>query len=354
MCWTSCTSFALAQENLTMIDLLEIRDAKPQLSGRRDMSGLTVKQILAGIVVELFRVCRNALRIAFPDGWRSLLTPFFLNGLQFNGVHRHGICSYQEEPRWIDELLGLRQRSSMPDLAGAIHDVQNSFRAQGFYRTHDADERIGEGVGRLMGTSHVIKRAVTKVFQTTRDSGGRVVLHGGNVDDLGEFLGDQTRHIRPRLPLPKKTCLAIDVCIVPGGVQLAVLDADNIYSRRKQSLVAADVHFVSVAVKNDDVARRNASGLQSLDDLSNDLRRGAASRRARGIDLDSDHIRRCNEFGPGSPAGRLAREFLHSPFEHLTDNGLRHAIAHDGATIGKFDDSAGEQPRHAEGRWLAP
>jgi len=54
-----------------MIDLLEIRDAKPQLSGRRDMSGLTVKQILAGIVVELFPVCRNALRIAFPDGWRS-------------------------------------------------------------------------------------------------------------------------------------------------------------------------------------------------------------------------------------------------------------------------------------------
>src|SRR5271157_2527873 len=127
MCRTSCLSFPLAEGNLTMIDPLEVRDAKPQFSRRRDMAGLTVKQILARIVVELFPVCRDARRIAFPDGRRPLLTPLLLNGLQLNGVHRHGICSYQEESRRINELLDLCQRSSMPDLAGAIHDVQDSF-----------------------------------------------------------------------------------------------------------------------------------------------------------------------------------------------------------------------------------
>src|SRR5882672_670053 len=105
--------------------------------------------------------------------------------------------------------------------------------------------------------------------------------------------------IYDRVPLPKKTYLAIHTRVVARSIQLALLNPDNADSRRQVRLVTANIYFISVAVKNKDIPCRNAGGLQPFYDFSYDLRRRTTSRRARRINLDSNHIRGHNEFSPG-------------------------------------------------------
>ena len=111
-------------------------------------------------------------------------------------------------------------------------------------------------------------------------------------------MGDNTGHVGTGFPLAKKIGLAIDVGIVARGVNKSVLNTDDPNSRRKQRLIAAYVNLVCLAVVHNDVADRNSDGLHPADNLPDDLRRRAAGRSSRGIDLDSDYVRRLNKPGP--------------------------------------------------------
>src|ERR1700722_1278319 len=102
-----------------------------------------------------------------------------------------------------------------------------------------------------MRARHIIEGAVAQILQAAGDSGGRMVLHGGDIDDLGESVSHYPRHIRTILPLAEKSSLAINVRIV-AGVGQSVFDAHHADSAREQNLVASDIDLVFVAVVHDD------------------------------------------------------------------------------------------------------
>src|SRR5437899_12933294 len=50
----------------TMIDLFQVRDSKPEVHGCRNVSGLTIEQILRGVAMKFLGVEGNTIRIVLP------------------------------------------------------------------------------------------------------------------------------------------------------------------------------------------------------------------------------------------------------------------------------------------------
>ena len=121
-----------------------------------------------------------------------------------------------------------------------------------------------------MRAGHIIKGAIAQVLQAAGDSGCGMILHGRNVDDFGEAVGHDARHIRTVLPLSEERSLAIDVRIV-AGIDQSILDTHHADTGRQQRLIAADVNFVFVAVVNNNVAGGYAGRLNSVDYLPHDF-----------------------------------------------------------------------------------
>src|SRR6476660_4690971 len=98
-----------------------------------------------------------------------------------------------------------------------------------------------------------------------------MILHGRNIDDLGELSGNEAGHVGTRLPLSEKVGLAIDSVIVAGMVSKPLLNPNDANSRRAQCLIAADIDLIRVSVVDHDVAGRNSSPLHPGYDLAKDL-----------------------------------------------------------------------------------
>ncbi len=111
------------------------------------------------------------------------------------------------------------------------------------------------------------------------------------------------------------------------------LDAGDSNSHGHQRLIAADVHLIGVTVIHKNIASRDADGLHSRDDSPHNFRRRTTSRRARGIDLNTDRILRLNELAPSQARVLLSRQFTHPLLYHLTNNGLRDSVRYDGPLV---------------------
>ena len=111
----------------TMIDLFQIRDSKPKVTGRRNVSGLAIEQVLRGVAMKFLGVGGNAIRIVLTQRRRTPLAPRLFNRLQFDRVHRDRICRRQQNAGLIDKVLHLGERTAMPYLPHAVHDMQYRF-----------------------------------------------------------------------------------------------------------------------------------------------------------------------------------------------------------------------------------
>src|SRR5882762_3100497 len=113
----------------TVIDLLQVCDAKAELTSRCNMSWLAEEQVLRRVTIKVITVCCDAVRIVLPQGRCAPFAALRFNGLQFDGVQCDWIGCYEENAGLIDEILNLGQRSAMPYLTHAVHDMQDSLRA---------------------------------------------------------------------------------------------------------------------------------------------------------------------------------------------------------------------------------
>ena len=62
-----------------------------------------------------------------------------------------------------------------------------------------------------MGTGYIVERAVSEILESSRNTRSRVVLHGRQVNNFGDLVSHDARHVRARFPLSKKTRIAIDI-----------------------------------------------------------------------------------------------------------------------------------------------
>src|ERR1035438_8447879 len=107
---------------------------------------------------------------------------------------------------------------------------------------------------RLMGARNVIESTVGQVLESSSNSGCRVVLHGGHVDNLRYFVGHNPSHVRSGFPLPEEIGIAINIRLVADyAAGEGVLDAHDANSSRQQRLIAADIHLIRISVVDDDI-----------------------------------------------------------------------------------------------------
>src|SRR6266550_9409510 len=123
-----------------------------------------------------------------------------------------------------------------------------------------------------MRPGHIIKCPITKILQAASDARRGVILHGRYVNNFCQPVGNNAGHVGTSFPLAEEISLAIDIRVVARSVNKSVLNTNHENSGRKQSLIAAHVDFVSIAVIDNDVASRNSDRLESTDDLAHDLR----------------------------------------------------------------------------------
>ena len=79
-------------------------------------------------MIKVIVVCGDAVRIALPQGRRAPFAALLFNRLQFDGVQSDWIRCCEQNAGLIDEILDLGQRSAMPYLTHAVHDMQHSLR----------------------------------------------------------------------------------------------------------------------------------------------------------------------------------------------------------------------------------
>src|SRR5438105_15945728 len=112
-----------------------------------------------------------------------------------------------------------------------------------------------------MRTRHVVECAVPQILETSGDAGRRMILRGGNVDDLGDTIGDNISHVRPRLQLTEKIGLAIHVQIVSRDVTYTVFDTNDAKSSRQDTMIAANIDLESVPARHHDRLSRHTKSL---------------------------------------------------------------------------------------------
>ena len=66
----------------TMIDLLQICDAKTEFPRRCNVSWLAKEQIFGRVVIKIIVVCGDAVRIVLPHGRRTPFAALLFNRLQ--------------------------------------------------------------------------------------------------------------------------------------------------------------------------------------------------------------------------------------------------------------------------------
>jgi hypothetical protein len=66
---------------LVVIDLLQVRDAKAELSGCCNVSGLAEEQVFRRVMIKVMTVCCDAFRIVLPQGGCALFTALLFDGL---------------------------------------------------------------------------------------------------------------------------------------------------------------------------------------------------------------------------------------------------------------------------------
>ena len=107
-----------------MIDLLQVGGTKPEVPRRRNVSWLAIEQVLRGVVMKFVIVRSDALGIVLPQRRCAPLPPRLFNCLQFDRVHGDRIRRYQENAGLIDKVLHLGERTAVPHLPHAVHDMQ--------------------------------------------------------------------------------------------------------------------------------------------------------------------------------------------------------------------------------------
>ena len=101
----------------------------------------------------------------------------------------------------------------VPHASKPVHDLQRRPRAQGLDAARVPTKDIGL-IGPVVGAGHVGETAVGDVLEAARDPGRPVVLHVGDVDDLGEAPGDEAHQVGARILLTEEVGLHVGVGVV--------------------------------------------------------------------------------------------------------------------------------------------
>ena len=121
---------------------------------------------------------------AVPDRDRAVRAALVLDDVEQQPIDGNGIAAKHDLP-WIEHVArGSRKRTAMPHAAQTVHDLQHRPGAQRLDRSERADNGVGVGLAPLMCARDVGKAPVGDVLQAPRHSGGAVVFHVGDVDDL--------------------------------------------------------------------------------------------------------------------------------------------------------------------------
>ena len=120
-----------------------------------------------------------------------------------------------------------------------------------------------------MGARNVIESTVGQVLESSSNSGCRVVLHGGHVDNLRHFAGHNPCHVGSGLPLAEEIGVAINIRLVAhDAAGEGVLDTHDANSSRQQRLIATDIHLIRIPVVDYDISRRHSNRPDCVNDLS--------------------------------------------------------------------------------------
>src|SRR5437588_10949077 len=92
-----------------------------------------------------------------------------------------------------------------------------------------------------MRTRHVVECTVPQILEASGDAGCRMILRGGNVDNLRDTMGNYISHVRTRFPFTEKICFAVHVQIVSRDIPYTVFDTNDGNSARYESLIPANV-----------------------------------------------------------------------------------------------------------------
>src|SRR4051812_21706940 len=117
------------------------------------------------------------VRASVKQRRRAFLLPFVFNHVEEHVIERNWIGSQNNLLGKEKKLRTLQKRTSLPQTAQAVHNVQNRSRSQWLNRGQRSDERVGVGLFSLMRPRHVRKIPVGDVLQATRDTRRPMLLH---------------------------------------------------------------------------------------------------------------------------------------------------------------------------------
>src|SRR5215469_7259827 len=198
---------------------------------------------------------------------------------------------------------------------------------------------------------NVVEGAVSQVLERSGDARRRMILHRGHIDDLRDFVRDNTGHVGTGFPLTEEIRITINIRLIANHTACEpVLDSYDSHFGRQQRLIAANIDLVRVSVIHHDMARGYSNRSDCRDNLPYDLGGRTTSWRTRWIDLDANNVLGFDKFCPGVARGTLSRQFLHRLFEQAMDDGLRNAIPHNRVLVSDLDDSPWEQSWHPQRR----